>query len=62
MIGKITGRIDSRGPDHVLVEAGGLERPQVIRQARRAGGERARHARIVDIATPGTDVGVDCAP
>lgn len=24
MIGKITGRIDSRGPDHVLVEAGGL--------------------------------------
>lgn len=24
MIGKITGRIDRRGPDHVLVEAGGL--------------------------------------
>lgn len=24
MIGKITGRIDHRGPDHVLVEAGGL--------------------------------------
>lgn len=24
MIGKITGRIDSRGPDHVLVEAGGI--------------------------------------